>query len=98
MGNELFREITDLTGLPEDLIGEELKQLLELKGIAPEQMTMESLREALSNYLKEVSVQMEDEDRIAETSSACATELLPIELSPDFATGTSSFSKKAPTQ
>lgn len=96
MGNQLFREITDLTGLPEDLIGEELKQLLELKGVAPEQMTMDSLREALSNYLKEVSVQMEDEDRIAETSSASA--LLPLELSPDFATGASSFSKKAPTQ
>jgi len=95
MGNKLFSEITNLTGLPEELIGEELTKLLQLKGIAPEQMTMESLREALSDYLKEVSVQMEDEDRISDRKAAS---LLPRELSPDFATGMSSFSKKAPTQ
>jgi hypothetical protein len=61
-GKKLFSEVTGLTGLPEDLISEELKSLLERKGIAPEQMTMESLREALAHYLTEVSFQMEHED------------------------------------
>jgi hypothetical protein len=46
--------------LPEELIGEELKGLLENKGVAPEQMTMESLREALADYLNELHVQFED--------------------------------------
>lgn len=61
-GKKLFAEVTGLTGLPEDLISEELKVLLERKGVAPEQMTMESLREALSDYLTEVIFQMESED------------------------------------
>ena len=61
MGNKLFSEVTELTGLPEELIGEELKGLLENKGVAPEQMTMESLREALADYLNELAVQIEAE-------------------------------------
>lgn len=60
MGNKLFSEVTELTGLPEELIGEELKGLLENKGVAPEQMTMESLREALADYLNQLHVQFEE--------------------------------------
>lgn len=59
MGNKLFSQVTALTGLPEELIGPELKTLLERKGVAPEQMTMESLREALADYLAQVAVQIE---------------------------------------
>ncbi len=61
MGNKLFSEVTELTGLPEDLISEELKSLLERKGVAPEQVTMESLREALADYLTQVVLQFESE-------------------------------------
>ncbi len=60
-GKKLFAEVTGLTGLPEELISEELKALLERKGVAPEQMTMESLREALSDYLAEVVLQLDAE-------------------------------------
>lgn len=60
MGNKLFSEVTELTGLPEELIGEELKGLLENKGVAPEQMTMESLREALADYLNQLHVEFEE--------------------------------------
>jgi hypothetical protein len=63
MGNKLFSEVTELTGLPEELISEELKSLLERKGVAPEQMTMESLREALADYLTQVICQFEEEER-----------------------------------
>lgn len=59
MGNKLFSQVTALTGLPEELIGEELKSLLERKGVRPEQMTMESLREALADYLAQVALQIE---------------------------------------
>lgn len=62
MGNKLFSEVTELTGLPEELISEELKSLLERKGVAPEQVTMESLREALADYLTQVIFEMEDGD------------------------------------
>lgn len=66
MGNELFREVKLLTGLPDDLIGEELTQLLESKGVAPNELTLESLRVAVEDYLKqidqEMNVAVEDEE------------------------------------
>ena len=58
MGNKLFAEVTGLTGLPEELIGAELKSLLANKGVAPEQVTMESLREALADYLTQVATEI----------------------------------------
>lgn len=58
MGNDLFSKVTGLTGLPEELIGNELKDLLEKKGISPEECTMDSLRAALEDYLKDVNAQM----------------------------------------
>jgi hypothetical protein len=66
MGNQLFSQVTALTGLPEELIGPELKGLLERKGVAPEQVTMESLREALTDYLTQVALQIEGEARFHE--------------------------------
>ena len=57
MGNKLFTQVTGLTGLPEELIGAELKTLLERKGVEPEQMTMESLREALADYLNQMAAE-----------------------------------------
>ncbi len=65
MGNKLFSQVTELTGLPEELISEELKTLLEAKGVVPEQVTMESLREALADYLAQVALQVEEEEKIA---------------------------------
>lgn len=61
MGNKLFSEVTGLTGLPEELIGEELKTLLERKGVEPEELTMESLREALADYLTQVVQEMAEQ-------------------------------------
>ena len=65
MGNKLFSEVTELTGLPAELISEELKTLLERKGVEPDQMTMESLREALADYLTQVIFQLEAEEAAA---------------------------------
>jgi len=61
MGNKLFAEVTELTGLPEELIGEELKSLLERKGVAPDSLTMQSLREALADYLTQLSEEINAE-------------------------------------
>lgn len=74
-GNALFSQVTELTGLPEDLISEELKSLLERKGVAPEQVTMESLREALADYLSQVifEAQKAEDDLILLQTSEPAT-------------------------
>lgn len=87
MGNKLFAEVTELTGLPEDLISEELKGLLERKGVRPEQMTIESLREALADYLTQVNLEFQKEE--LEASKTSAAESMEPALS---------FSTKAPTQ
>lgn len=71
MGNKLFSQVTELTGLPEELISEELKGLLERKGVAPEQVTMESLREALADYLTQVVCEFaESENDVPEEALA----------------------------
>ena len=63
MGNKLFSQVTELTGLPSELIGAELRGLLARKGVAPEQVTMECLRECLADYLTQVALQIEGEHR-----------------------------------
>jgi hypothetical protein len=54
MGNRLFREVTDLTGLPKKLISEELVTILGRVGSTPQQVTLEDLRTAMAMYLTEV--------------------------------------------
>jgi hypothetical protein len=54
MGNELFTEVTDLTGLPKSLISEELVSILGRVGATPHAVTLEDLRKAMATYLTEV--------------------------------------------
>lgn len=65
MANKLFSELVSLTGLPSDLIQNELAHLLEKKGISPDELTMESLRAALADYLAVVAAEMEVESEPA---------------------------------
>ena len=81
MGNKLFTQVTGLTGLPEELIGEELKTLLERKGVAPEQVTMESLREALADYLNQMAEEFADSPEMLEELPATSTTALKSKLS-----------------
>lgn len=62
MGNKLFADVTELTGLPSELIAPELASLLENKGVVPEDVTMESLRLAMLDYLQQVSAEIEREE------------------------------------
>ena len=66
MGNKLFTQVTGLTGLPEDLIGDELRSLLDKKGIAPENMTMDCLREVLCDYLEHLALEFADNPEVLE--------------------------------
>lgn len=54
MGNRLFQEVADLTGLPKHLISEELVEILARVGATPHAVTLEDLREAMATYLMEV--------------------------------------------
>ena len=54
MGNRLFHEVTDLTGLPKNLISEELVSILGEVGASPHAVTLEDLRRAMAAYLTEV--------------------------------------------
>jgi hypothetical protein len=59
-GNEIFKTITAATGLPEDLIRRELAKILANKGIAQDEVTMDDLRAALADYLREVILHAKD--------------------------------------
>jgi hypothetical protein len=61
MGNELFKSVTGATGLPEELISQELSKVLSNKGITRSDVTLEELREALAGYLREVIVGAKDQ-------------------------------------
>lgn len=60
MGNELFNKVTEATGLPKDLVEQELAQLLNGKGIGQEELTLDELRLALADYLREVILHAKD--------------------------------------
>ena len=51
--DELFRMVTDATGLPHDAIRAELNRLLALAGIERERVTLEDLRKVLAEYVQD---------------------------------------------
>lgn len=71
MGNRLFSEVTDLTGLPKNLISDELVEILGEVGSTPHAVNMEDLRQAMAMYLMEVigpELEKEAAENFAETS------------------------------
>ena len=58
-GPELVKKVVSLTGLPEDLVGRELNQILENNGCSSESLTLDQLRDALLTYLETLSAEME---------------------------------------
>jgi hypothetical protein len=56
MGEKLLHEVTQATGLPQDLISKELADMLRRAGHAPETLTLESLRKVMADYLQDVLV------------------------------------------
>jgi len=51
MGNKLFHQIVALTGLPPEEIGRELKAILKKRGLDPDFVTLDQLREVLAAHL-----------------------------------------------
>lgn len=60
MANEIFKKLTESTGLPSDLVCAELEALLDKKGLNSTDVTMDELRLVLSEYLRNVISQAKD--------------------------------------
>lgn len=61
MGNEVFKSLVGATSLPEELVSRELEGLLGKRGVDSNDVTIEDLRSALSEYLKDVISKAKDE-------------------------------------
>ncbi len=53
-GTELLNELTSATGLPDDLIGNELTRLVQTAGKAADEVTLDDLRDMLATYLQDI--------------------------------------------
>jgi hypothetical protein len=53
-GTELLKELSAATGLPNEMIGEELSRLISSAGKSTENITLDELREMLATYLQDV--------------------------------------------
>jgi hypothetical protein len=56
MGKNLIEQISESTGLPENLVQDELVTLVSAAGLNPESVTVEDLRKILAEYLQDVLV------------------------------------------
>ena len=61
MSKTLLQEVGDATGLPSDLIQNELKELVAKQGYAPSEVTLDQLRLALAEYMRQVLLEIHDE-------------------------------------
>lgn len=57
MGESLFFELTNATGLPEELITKELDRLLASSGVTRHELTLDNLRTILANYIQDVLIE-----------------------------------------
>jgi hypothetical protein len=55
-GIELLTELSEATGLPDELIGEELSRLVATTGKTTDEITLDELRELLGSYLQDVLI------------------------------------------
>ena len=56
-GIGLLRALIEATGLPADAVEREMQRLIESKGLSPDQITLEDIRELLAHYLQDVLVE-----------------------------------------
>ncbi len=58
INNEIFNQIVEFTGLPKEEIASELTEILASQGLNPATITMEQLREAMTEYLQDVLLEV----------------------------------------
>jgi hypothetical protein len=59
-GTALIYELSQATGLPDDLIGEELSRIISSAGKSTSDVTLDELREMLASYLQDVLIEAKD--------------------------------------
>lgn len=65
MGDELFTQVTLATGLPPEVISNELSRLLVKSGIDKTSMTLDDLRKVLAEYVQDVLLSAKDDLRVS---------------------------------
>lgn len=74
-GTELLNELTNATGLPDDLIGNELTRLVLTAGKSTDDVSLDDLRDMLATYLQDVLLEARsgfEGDQQAELQEAAA--------------------------
>lgn len=61
MGDKLFRQVTEATGLPKEEISNELAGLLKAAGFQPDNMTLDDLRTVLAEYVQDILLAAKEE-------------------------------------
>ncbi|OQW47783.1 MAG: hypothetical protein A4S09_14590 [Proteobacteria bacterium SG_bin7] len=61
INNEIFNQIVEFTGLPKEEIAGELTYILSSYGLNPATVTMEQLRDAMTNYLQDVLLEVKNQ-------------------------------------
>lgn len=59
-GTELLNELSTATGLPNEMIGEELNRLISTAGKSTDEVTLDDLRDMLGAYLQDVLLEAKD--------------------------------------
>jgi hypothetical protein len=59
-GMDLLNELSEATGLPDELIGEELSRLISGAGKTTTEVTLDELREMLGSYLQDILLSAKD--------------------------------------
>ncbi len=74
---EMLQNLISATGISEDLISSELKQLTARAGIDPKDLTIEDLRQILADYVQEVLLSAKAEFDSKKPKATPITEFTP---------------------
>ena len=73
--NKVLKQLISATGISEDLISDELKLLSARAGLRPQELTIEDLRQILSEYVQEVLLSAKEH---FDAKKVVAVELTPL--------------------
>lgn len=85
-GIELLQELSKATGLPDELIGEELSRLIAGVGKTTDEITLDELRELLASYLQDILIDAKESfgNNGSGTSESAVLGTVPTNQLPDF--------------
>jgi len=84
MGKKLLQDLAQATGLPDQMVENELSSLVHAAGLTTEEVTLESMREILANYVQDILLAAKLEAQTQEAISATAQETATVTVLPLF--------------